>query len=142
MLLSATSFAECEDPPAAIPLNPALLEEIIGTPQYVYMLDCCCYSNWLSNIIEIPAGSNADQCCDDPAPGYVTRYTIRKRMVLPVVTEGSRNVDDDSDGEWDYHMESIQWETAECTLNGVVVRPCWPGWRAMTETYIFECGDC
>jgi hypothetical protein len=141
-LVSLADSDECEDPPYPYPLNPILLEQIIGTVKWQKEFGCCCYNNWLSDAVIIPAGSVPDQCCEDYAPGYTTVNTIKRKDVLPMVSPGIKNVDDDHDGNWDYHMETVQWQTSVCRYNGHDVRSCWPGWKAMTSAYIFECGAC
>jgi hypothetical protein len=143
-LLNMICYAACPQPPAGVTeINQDNIDAIIGTPmQPMIAYECCCLVNFISTTWNTELlSSSVDYCCGRYNPGTVTNYYSHSFSVLPIVTSGSKNIDENNDGIWDYTQKVTIWYTAKCT-NGEITIDCWEGNFDIHKTNVYKCGAC
>jgi len=137
-------FADCQEP-GSEPITQNDIDGWLGDPSNPYTYNyraCCCYDNWNEYDHSEVLYEDQDWCCEEYAPGCVTKLHADFYVILPNVHSGRWNVDNDHDGDWDEGPPANKtgyW--SDCHCPGQLAQPCFD-WFLLETVSSFICEDC
>jgi hypothetical protein len=142
-LLVSPALAQCQEP-GSEPITQERLDELLDDPMEpgLNQIACCCYDNWNEYDHSEVLYEDQDWCCEENTPGCVTKLHVDFYEIIPTVTSGKWNVDNDHDGDWDEGppvSKTGYW--SDCHCPGQLAQPCFDWFPLETESS-FICEDC